>query len=42
VKVVARGGHNVIQTYNKMPMGFRFQVELGINELKKKWKHFMN
>jgi hypothetical protein len=40
VKVVAKCGHNVIQTYNKMLVGFRIQVEWEINELKNKMETF--
>ncbi len=40
MKVVAKCGHNVIQTYNKMLVGFRIQVEWGINELKNKMETF--
>jgi hypothetical protein len=33
--------HDVVQTYNKMHVGFKVQMEWGISGVKRKWRHFM-
>ncbi len=33
--------HDVMQTYNKMHVGFKVQVEWGISGVKRKWEYFM-
>jgi hypothetical protein len=33
--------HDVVQTYNKMHVGFKVQVEWGISGVKRKWRCFM-
>jgi hypothetical protein len=31
--------HDAMQTFNNMHIGFKFQVQWGISELERKWKH---
>jgi hypothetical protein len=31
--------HDSMQTFNNMHIGFKFQVQRGISELKRKWRH---
>ncbi len=38
---LANVNHVAMRTYNKMNASFRVQVEWGIGELKRKWKHLM-
>jgi hypothetical protein len=38
---VVDANHDVVQTYNKMHVGFKVQMEWGISGVKRKWRHFM-
>jgi hypothetical protein len=40
-KLPPNGDHGAITVYNKMHVGFKVQMERGINQLKQKWKHLM-
>jgi len=40
-KLRPNANQGTIDVYNKMHVGFRVQVERGINGLKQKWKHLM-
>lgn len=31
--------HDVMQIFNNMHIGFKFQVQWGISDLKRKWRH---
>jgi hypothetical protein len=31
--------HDAMQTFNNMHIGFKFQVQWGISDLKRKWRH---
>jgi len=40
-ELTPNANHVAMRAYNKMDASFRVQMEWGIGELKRKWKHFM-
>ncbi len=40
-KLAPHANHDVVQTFNKMHVAFKVQVEWGIGGLKRKWRCFM-
>ncbi len=40
-ELMPNANHVIMQTYNKMHVNFRVQVEWGIGELKRKWRCFI-